>query len=334
MQVTLFDGPGQPLRLASRPDPTPADGELVVRVHRCGICGTDFSMTSGEPPHYPPGCVPGHEFSGEVVATGRCSDEFAVGDRITTMGYAGCGDCSHCRAGKPLWCAQMHGVDGGFGEYAAVPAGVCIRLPDDLSLADGALVEPLACGLHAVNLCGDLRGSEVLILGAGGIGLAVVYWANRAGAASITVAARSRRSEARARAMGATAFATLDALPPEARYPLVFEATGGAGQLACAIDRALPHGQVVVAGLCTRADTIYPGAALMKELQLRFAVGYSLAELQHTADRMAADALDLGHAYVGETIGLDTLSATFERLRGDGFHGKVLVDPGRRVRGD
>jgi threonine dehydrogenase-like Zn-dependent dehydrogenase len=104
MKAAVFKGVGQPLSVESIPDPTPGPGEFVLRINRCGICGSDLHMTDGTAPmQYSVGSVPGHEFSGEVVAVGSGVTHIATGDFVTAMRFSGCGACPSCRFGRPIF---------------------------------------------------------------------------------------------------------------------------------------------------------------------------------------------------------------------------------------
>jgi (R,R)-butanediol dehydrogenase/meso-butanediol dehydrogenase/diacetyl reductase len=191
MRVAVFNGAGRPITIERVPDPRPARDEVLVRVGRCGVCGSDLALTSGSPFDYALGCRLGHEYAGEVVELGAAVAGFRPGDRVACLPQAGCGACEACRAGRPIMCAQVRFVSGGFGDYVAVPAANAVRLPQGLSLADGALVEPMACGLRALRLAGLRAGERVLALGAGSMAIAIVYWARRLGAGRIVAASRS-----------------------------------------------------------------------------------------------------------------------------------------------
>lgn len=326
MKAVVYHQPGSPLVLETWNDPTPAPNELVVRVHRCGVCGTDLTMTSGEGPGYPCHSILGHEFSGEVVAMGTAVNGYRAGDRITSMGFVGCGNCKECREGNPLWCQDMRGVAGGFAEYALCPADVSIKLPESLSLDDGALVEPMACALHAVNRVAPLGGNDVLVLGAGAIGLGVTFWARRMGAGNITVSARSDTARDRAMMVGADQFLSTNNLAFDSSPPaVVFECTGAPGLMAKAIELVRPRGTVVLAGLCAETDSFLPAFAMMKEVRLLFAVAYSLPEFQHTTDALERETINLGAAFVGDVISLDGLPEAFEALRKQHARGKLTV---------
>src|SRR5690606_27155354 len=106
MRAAVFQGVGKPLEIRNLPDPTPASGQVVVKVERCGICGTDLHMTGDHALGIPAGFVPGHEIAGEVVAVGAGVSNLKVGDRVTTMPQMGCGQCASCLAHQPMWCSS------------------------------------------------------------------------------------------------------------------------------------------------------------------------------------------------------------------------------------
>ena len=187
MKAAIYPGDGQPIVIADLPDPRPAMGELLIRVHRCGICGTDLSMTRGGIWDYGRGVQIGHEYAGEVVDVGAGVDRFRAGDRVAVMPSIGCGQCTPCQEhGNPVLCgAKPGGAMRGFAEFAVVPAGAAVRLPETLSLADGALIEPLAVSLYGARFADIRPGDPVLVLGGGTVALYAIYWARRLGAGRI-----------------------------------------------------------------------------------------------------------------------------------------------------
>jgi 2-desacetyl-2-hydroxyethyl bacteriochlorophyllide A dehydrogenase len=336
MRAAVFKGIGQPLSIETRPDPVPGAGEMVLRVGRCGVCGTDLSMTAGSGQVYERDSVIGHEFAGEVVAIGPGVESFRVGDRATALPFTGCGRCATCLAGRPNFCAHFRGMAGGFAEYVAVTERVAVKLPRTVSLADGALIEPLAVSLHGVALAQLAPGSRVLVIGAGPIGLGAVFWARQLGAGAIAVTATSRRAESLAIQMGASAF-----LPPEDNHQelpqiaatalggapdVVIEAVGKKDLIAHAINCVRPAGTVVVLGFCNTPDSFVPATAVWKEVKVQFSMTYSIQEFEHVARVLDRGAVE-PRAMVTDTVPLESLPDAFEALRLRTHQCKVLVDP-------
>ena len=226
-------------------------------------------------------------------------------------------------------------MQGGFGEYTRVDERSAIRLPASLSLADGALVEPLAVGHHGVDVATLRPGARVLVLGAGPMGLATVFWARRRGAGAIAASARSARRAAMAENMGATAFvAQGDDFPARAAAALggapdvVFECAGAAGLLALAMECAGPRGGVVVVGMCSTSELVVPVVGIAKELTLRFVVAYGARDFEAAVDTLDRGALEPRIMVTG-TVSLDEFPIAFEALRSPTDQCKVQVDPGR-----
>ncbi len=336
MKAAIFTGVGQPLSIETVPDPTPGPNEVIIRIGRCGICGTDLHMTGGHGMTYPVGTIPGHEFAGEIVALGAAVNKCKLGDLVAAQPLTGCGECSACLAGEPKHCPRMLGIGSAFAEYTRAGWRECVKMPIGLSLADGALIEPLAVGLHGV-VTAELRpGARVLVIGAGPIGLAAAFWARRAGAARVAVAARSPGQEDRAYALGATHFVTAaDDLPAAAAAALggapdvVFECVGQPGLINRAMNAVARKGTVVVLGFCTVADSIGPSDFLFKELKLLYSNVYSTREFE-----IVAEALDTGAAearsMITDTVTFETLPAVFESMRTSRAQCKVMLDPQAR----
>ncbi len=333
MRAAVFKGADRPWAIETLPDPEPGLGEAVIKVGRCGICGTDLNMTSGNGYDFPCGSVLGHEFCGEVVAVGPDAHSLKVGDFVTALPAAGCGHCDMCRIGMQVMCPTPTSYMGGFGEYMRIAERASVKLPSALSLKDGALVEPLAVGLHGVSLARLKPNARVLVLGGGTVGLTATFWARRLGAGRLVTASRSRRREALALEMGADAFVTLgegegeriaEALggPPD----YVFEAIGVVGALQQSVNLVKPNGEVISLGFCMAPDPVIPGIATYKQVKLTFSMAWTLEEF-----RTVVDLLDRGdvaaRAIVSNTITLDALPDMIEALRGAHDETKVHVDP-------
>lgn len=334
MRAAVFHQPGQALAIESRPDPSPSEGEVVLKVGRCGICGSDLHMTDGHGYTADPGSVLGHEFAGEVVAIGARVEHLKIGDRVAALPLIGCGRCASCLGGEPQWCAAGFAwKPGGYAEYAVAGARSCIKLPAALSLADGALVEPLAVALNAVKQANVQPGDKVIVIGPGPIGLATMYWARRFGAGAVVAASDSMLRADLARRMGATGYFVNDGQALEhctrelgGLADIVFECVGARGLIAQAVDLVRPRGTVLVAGYCMQPDSFVPALAVQKQIRMQFAVLYGIDDF-----RMAVDALDAGAVeprdLITDTVSLNALPEAFETLRKPGQHCKVMLSP-------
>jgi len=185
MRAILLEAPEQ-LRLSTSGEPpAPGQGEALVRVHRVGVCGTDYHAFRGQQPFFTYPRVLGHELGVEVVEVGPNVHNVTVGARCAVRPYLECGHCPSCRRGKPNCCANIQvlgvHVDGGMCELFLLPASH-LHPTTHLTYEQLALVEPLAIGAHAVARTHLTAGERVLVIGAGPIGLAVTQFALLAGA--------------------------------------------------------------------------------------------------------------------------------------------------------
>jgi (R,R)-butanediol dehydrogenase/meso-butanediol dehydrogenase/diacetyl reductase len=333
LKAVTFQALHEPLLSEMLPDPTPTADEVVVKVGRCGICGSDLHMT--EDPAY--GCrqgdVLGHEFAGEVVGMGKDVSGLATGDLVSVIPLKSCGDCEHCRKGAVQWCSQFGLQGGGYAEYAAVRSNQCVKLGTDLSLADGAIIEPLAVALHGVNLSGMTTGDRVLVLGAGPIGLAVAFWARRLGAARVAVQDVTPFQQDRARAMGADHFVVDPADPVGSaeralggKADVVFECVGLPGLIAQAVDQVRPQGTILLLGLCTQPDTFNSFAMLGKEVRLVTSAFFTVQEYEASLAALERGAAE-PRLLVTETIDLAAVPQVFETLKRRSGQCKVLIAP-------
>ncbi len=331
MRAITYQGSDKPLLLETLPDPVPGEGELVIRVDRCGICGTDIHFTSDEGYQYNLGQTPGHEIAGVVSAIGPGVDGFQVGDRISPMPLRGCTKCDWCEKGMPQFCDERRLNGGGFAELALVCAKSCIHLPDDLTMDDAALIEPMAVGYHAVKISGMVAGAKVLVLGAGPIGLAATFWAKYMGAGTVAVAAKSRTREHYAMQMGADVFVDpdkpIDQAVKEAlgcKPDIILEALGVPGAVAMAIDLVRPMGTISAMGYCSDPDTFVPAVAVDKEVRLQFSETYTLDEYAEVARILTEN--NIPRLMVSKTVGLSEIPDFFPTLHQRNSYAKVLID--------
>jgi 2-desacetyl-2-hydroxyethyl bacteriochlorophyllide A dehydrogenase len=241
-------------------DPAPQAGQVVVRVEAAGICGTDLHILDG---HLPPAVyplVPGHEVAGEVVALGPDVDLVEEGQRVAVDPSVFCGSCHQCRAGWPNLCDRWGGMgvtrSGGFAEFVAVPASWCEVLPREVSTERGALVEPIACALHALDRAGPLVGKDTLIFGAGTMGSMLAALFARGGARSVMVVdpVADRLGVASGHGATHTATALTDLPRPGGEgWDVTVDASGAIDAIEAAIRGVRRAGRVVIVGVA-RAD--------------------------------------------------------------------------------
>ncbi len=282
MAAAVLHGAGD-IRIEARPRPVLQPGQVLVRVRRAGLCGSDLH-------YFAHGCcgafvptrpfVLGHELAGEVVAVAEDVAGPALGTRVTVNPARACDTCRACRSGRRNLCRRtvMLGsasttppTDGGFAEFVAVRADQCHALGDDLDEGVGAMIEPLAVALHAVRRSRLEGAARVLVTGAGAIGMLIAKTARACGASTVVVSDVSAARRATAEALGADhaadpADGRLRALAhdlPDRGFDVVFEASGARPALREAFDLVRPGGTVVQVGTVGVEDVPLPANQVM-----------------------------------------------------------------------
>lgn len=240
MLTIVCETPGT-LRAEERPIPLPAEGEVLLRVKRVGICGTDLHIFAGRQPYLDYPRVMGHELSGLVAEAPRGS-RLAQDDVVYVMPYLSCGRCVACRIGRTNCCVhlQVLGVhrDGALAEYVSVPEAF-VHKAHGVTLDQAAMIEFLAIGAHAVRRAQVRAGQRVLVVGAGPIGMGAMLFAKLRGASVVALDSRADRLAFCAQRLGTAASVTLGAGDVEALaalsanefYDVVFDATGNAAAM-------------------------------------------------------------------------------------------------------
>jgi 2-desacetyl-2-hydroxyethyl bacteriochlorophyllide A dehydrogenase len=237
MLTVICQTPGT-LRAEDRPRPVPAADEVLLRVRRVGVCGTDLHIYTGDQPFLAYPRVMGHELSGVIEEAPRGSG-LQAGDPVFVMPYLSCGRCIACRQGKTNCCVniQVLGVhrDGAFTEYLCVPRAF-VHKAEGVSLDEAAMVEFLSIGAHAVRRGAVTAGQRVLVVGAGPIGMAALIFARLRGAVVTALDTRRDRLDFCERHLGVAASvqigdddeARLSSLTHGEFFDVVFDATGNA----------------------------------------------------------------------------------------------------------
>lgn len=173
------------------PTPEPQKGEVLIKIMKIGVCGSDIHVYHGEHPFTSYPVTQGHEVSGEIAKVGEGVEGFAPGQKVTIQPQVVCGQCHPCRHGKYNLCESLKVMGfqttGVASHYFAVDASKVTLLPQEMSFDEGAMIEPLAVAVHAVRRAGDVTGQKIAVLGAGPIGILVAQTAKGMGAESVMI---------------------------------------------------------------------------------------------------------------------------------------------------
>ena len=212
MKVLLLTAPSR-LEFTDSPDPVPAEGEVLLRIRACGICGSDIHGWDGSSGRRRPPLIMGHEAAGEIVSLGPGVEHWRIGDRVTFDSTISCGVCGCCREGQVNLCENRRVVGvapaeyrqhGAFAEFLALPARILYALPDALPFARAAMIEPVSIAVHAVQRIRIASTDTAVVVGAGMIGLFVIQALRWAGAQRIVAVDLAENRLALARELGAT----------------------------------------------------------------------------------------------------------------------------------
>ncbi|HOB57745.1 MAG TPA: alcohol dehydrogenase catalytic domain-containing protein [Rhodoglobus sp.] len=322
-------------------DPVASPGELLVEVERVGICGTDVELYTGEMAYHDQGVTHfplqlGHEWTGRVVAVGTPEDESWLGRRVTGDTMLGCGHCDYCLSGHHHVCPDRFevgirdGWPGALAERVLIPTRYAYAIPESVSLAAAALVEPGGNSLRAARAAAIEPGHRVLVLGSGTIGLLAALFA-RAEGAEVHIAGVREGSLELARSLGVHSTLRLDEIGDrENEYDSVIEATSVETMPSLAVRLAKPAGRVVYIGLSSTPSLVDSRHIALKDITavgiLSASPGLAGAIQSFAAGAVTPDAL------VSEVIPLEDVPSRLEGRRGAtaGPGPKVHVDPRMR----
>ena len=329
------------------PVPALQPGQVLAEVLACGICGSDLhalahadrmvemSELTSEPGGIAPrimdpyhDVVMGHEFSARVLEVGDNVGNCAPGDVVVSLPIV-------MDAGGIHAVGYSNDYPGGYAEQLVLSDMLTMKVPNGLHPELAALTEPMAVGLHAVEMSRVTPRHAAVVLGCGPVGLAVIAALRLAGVETIVAADYSTARRALALTMGAT-----EAVDPSQegavdawrrvdgrRQLIVFEAVGVPGMLDAAMVDAPRASQIVVVGVCMAPDTVRPMIAVGKELNLQFVLGYDPLQFQTTLNRIADGELDVSPMVTGR-VDLDGVAEAFTALGDPEAHAKILVVPG------
>jgi threonine 3-dehydrogenase len=339
MLALVKTGPGPGLDLREVPMPAVGINDVLIRVHKTGICGTDLHIESWDPwaakTLHPP-IVVGHEFVGEVAEVGSNVAGFAPGDLVSGEGHVVCGRCRHCLAGRRHLCANTIGLgvgrDGAFAEYVVLPMTNVWHHWPGVDEEVAAIFDPFGNAVHTA-LAFPILGEDVLVSGAGPIGLMATAVVRHAGARLVVVSEPNPYRRALALRMGATV-----AVDPRERdltevaaelgmvegFDVALEMSGVPGAIRAAVDAMAHGGGIALLGIPTEEIPMDLNAVVFKMLTLRGIYGREMYETWYKMTVMLQSGLDIGPV-ITHRFGFRDFEAAFAAAR-SGDSGKVIMD--------
>ena len=315
------------LELRDLPAPEPAEGELILEVQACGICGTDLHILDGESYRPETPFVLGHEPVGRVVAAGSTADRAWLGRTVTVTLFTGCGTCYVCRAGDERLCPDLKSITGvlsapgGFAERLLVRTAHVVEVPDSLSPVETAgLVDAGATAANSVRVLGRDPDGPLVVVGAGPVGFLAAELATAKGWEVSVV----QRSAARRGSLEALGYAVAESLADVMVRPTaVIDAAGSPPILPWALEALAPHG-VFVAAAYGPLDPLTLAPVARKELRVVGVRSGSRSDLIGVLAAAASGTIRLPQATVWP---LAEINAAFAALRGKTVAGKAVIVP-------
>ena len=325
--VKAHAAPG--LELLDMPTPTVGPDDVLIAVQRMSICGTDlhiYDWNEWAAATISPPLIIGHEFMGVVADVGDHVTDIVVGDRVTAEGHVTCGRCRNCRAGRRHLCRDTVGIgiqrDGAFAEFVAVPAFNVYPIPNHIDDDTAAVLDPLGNAVHT-TLSFDLVGEDVLITGAGPIGLMAIPVAQRTGAHHVVISDVNETRLALAREMGATRAVNvaeesisdvLVDLGMQEGFDVGLEMSGAPAGLQSMIDVMNHGGRIALLGLVPDGTPITWNAVIFKALTLQGIYGRKMFDTWYKASALLEDGLDLS-PLLSDRYPITDHEAAFDTLR-------------------
>ncbi len=335
--VKAVSGPG--LELLDVPRPTIGINDVLIRVHKTGICGTDLHIESWDPwaaKTIRPPLVVGHEFVGRIVEIGSNVADFHPDDLVSGEGHVVCGRCRHCLAGRRHLCANAIGLgvgrDGAFAEYVALPMTNVWHHWPGIDEEVAAIFDPFGNAVHTA-LAFPVLGEDVLVSGAGPIGLMATAVARHAGARFVVVSEPNAYRRELATRMGATV--VVDPLARDLHdvqaelgmvegFDVALEMSGNPAALRTALDNMAHGGGVALLGIPTEDVSLDVNAIVFKMLTLRGIYGREMYETWYKMTVMLESGLDIRPA-ITHRYSFRDHEAAFAAAR-SGDSGKVILD--------
>lgn len=321
------------------PEPTIGTNDVLIKINKTAICGTDlhiYKWDEWSQANIKTPVITGHEFAGEIVELGSDVHGLKVGQRVSGEGHLTCGFCRKCRAGLRHLCRNTLGVgihrSGCFAEYLAIPASNVCPLPDNISDNIGAILDPLGNATHAA-LSFDLVGEDVLITGAGPIGIMAVSIAKKAGARFVVITDVNDYRLNLAKQAGADLAVniskqkisdTLSILGMNEGYDVGLEMSGNSTALLDMIDNLSYGAKMSILGIPPSKVNMDLNKVVFKGLHIKGIYGREMYETWYKMISMIQSGLDV-NAVITDTFAIDDYQEAFDKML-TGNTGKVILD--------
>lgn len=327
------------IQVKTVPMPELNEGEALIKVRYCGICGTDVHVLRGEygDGNFP--IIPGHEFVGELVeAKGAGADMFTPGDMVVAQPFFSCGNCEPCAQGNDNVCRDLHFMgtrcNGGFAEYVKVLTRKMYKIPKDMDLRLAALTEPVAVAVHDVRRSELKVGQTALIIGGGPIGMLIAMVARHAGARKVVISEISEYRREFAEKLGFTTVNPLDqdfddqllALTENKGFDVCFEVSGSKPGITSAVKHCTIGGSVMVVGISQTPHPVDLSSVFAKQLRIQGVRIHSQYNFIGAVELLKSGALDKEFlTLVSEEYPLEQIGDAFTRSLTPGDYFKILV---------
>ncbi|MBB71171.1 MAG: L-threonine 3-dehydrogenase [Legionellales bacterium] len=321
------------------PEPKCGPNDLLIKINKTAICGTDvhiYNWDEWAQQAIPTPMIIGHEFAGEVVEVGSEVKGYKVGDRVSGEGHLTCGHCRNCRAGKCHLCRNTISVGcqrpGCFAEYLSLPASNAFKIPDGISDDEAAILDPFGNATHCA-LSFDMVGEDVLITGAGPVGLMAIPIAQFVGARNVVITDLNEERLALARQLGATRAVNIQEtrirdvmkeLDIVEGFDVALEMSGSPHALDTILRNINNGGNVVLLGLLPESAGINWTNVIFKGVTLKGIFGREMYETWYKMATMLKSGVDI-KPVITDHFAVDDYQQAFDRMR-SGNSGKVIME--------
>lgn len=326
MRAALFYQPEKPLSMEEVEKPKIGDTDVLIRVKVCGICGSDVHIIHGETPVGKKPIILGHEISGIIEEKGSKVDSVEIGDRVCVDSIIFCGACKNCMSGRDNICKywRLYGIhtDGGLAEYVKVRSVNCVRLPENVSFEEGAIItDAVATAYHAVKLADIQIGDTVVIYGCGGLGIHAVQLANMSGGEVVAIDVIDDKLKL-AKKLGAKYTINAKEVDPIKEVlnitdnngaDIAMEFIGTVDTIVNTLNSVVRGGKAILVGLCGK-DVAYDTRKIVRgQLQVIGSYAFTKKDIVDVVNLVSVGKLDLSHS-ITHRFPLEKVNQALETL--------------------